>query len=110
LIRGLFEAFVIYEFFSLLIHFLGENDQELHRALANKPLRTYPYPLCCIALDPASPHFINDRRIGAIQVRFACMSLSVLYQIDFILEYTHTVTVCGAETNHDNSGNRDGAQ
>jgi hypothetical protein len=40
-IRGIYEAFVIYEFFTLLIRFVGATDEELVRVLASKPRRKY---------------------------------------------------------------------
>lgn len=66
-IRGVYESFVIYEFFTLLLRYVGETDEEISRVLAAKQPRKLPFPLFCFSFSPASPHFLMDARIGAMQ-------------------------------------------
>lgn len=58
---------VIFEFFSLLLRYIGEDDHEHARVLKNKPVRKMAYPLCCFTCNPASGHFINDCKMLVVQ-------------------------------------------
>jgi hypothetical protein len=66
-VRGLFESFVIFEFFHLLLKYLGESEEEQKRVLKNKAARKLPYPCCLFTCNPAGPHFINDCKIIVMQ-------------------------------------------
>eukprot|EP00158_Paraphelidium_tribonemae_P002403 Partr_v1_DN25336_c1_g1_i1_m21511 putative transmembrane protein 184B len=63
LIRSCFEALVIYEFFQLLLAYLGDGDVERRRRLSGKRSRPLLPPFCCYSYDPSSVHFLMDARL-----------------------------------------------
>jgi hypothetical protein len=67
LIRSLYESFVIYEFFNLLLAYLGETNQERVNILSTKESRNLLFPFHLISFEPSSPFFIMDTKIAILQ-------------------------------------------
>lgn len=67
LLRSCYESFVIYEFFNLLLQYLGESEEERYRVLASKAAANLIPPLCCFRYYPFTSYFIKDMRILTLQ-------------------------------------------
>ncbi|KNC55848.1 uncharacterized protein AMSG_11291 [Thecamonas trahens ATCC 50062] len=67
-VRDVYEAYVIYNFFSLLITYLG-GVSSASAVLARKPPLKHPLPLRWILqpMDVASPGFLHKCKLGALQ-------------------------------------------
>ncbi|KAI3637714.1 hypothetical protein MIR68_004363 [Amoeboaphelidium protococcarum] len=66
-IRSCFEAFVIYEFFVLLLAYLGADEQEQRRLLSNKSEMKHLPPFQCYYYDPSRPYFLMDIKLMVLQ-------------------------------------------
>ena len=66
-LRSMYEAFVIYQFFGLLLQYLGESESEQKRNLDSKDPVPFLFPFSCWTMDPSSAHFLMDCRIGILQ-------------------------------------------
>ncbi|KAI8830355.1 organic solute transporter subunit alpha/Transmembrane protein [Chytridium lagenaria] len=67
-LRDVYEAFAIYSFFSLLLHYLGRDHAEQQAYLSTKHPHRYPRPCCCIGVfTPADPRFLKRIRIQVMQ-------------------------------------------
>lgn len=66
-IRSCFEAFVIYEFFALLLAYMGENELEQRKILLAKPKRHHLFPFCAYEFDPSKPYFLMDMKLLVLQ-------------------------------------------
>jgi len=60
--RDMYEAYVIYQFFVLLVAFLGEEDA-LIANLEDKTRRNHPIPLCCLTFKPGGSFFRLCKRM-----------------------------------------------
>lgn len=65
--RSIYEAVVIYEFFQLLLVYLGDSESEQRHHLQSKPPRAMLAPFCCWRVDPGSRYFLMDCKIGVLQ-------------------------------------------
>ena len=63
LIRSCYEAFVIYEFFFLVLCYLGDSDIERRRALSTKQRMNLLWPFCLYSFNPSSYFFLMDIRL-----------------------------------------------
>lgn len=68
LVRDWYEAFVLYQFFSLLVHYFDtvsrdtldmDNDAETGHYLSTLPSRYHPFPCCCLPLIKPGPTFLR---------------------------------------------------
>ena len=50
-IRDIYEAFVIYSFFNLIIEYCG-GETDCVYMMENEPNLTMPFPLCCMGSQP----------------------------------------------------------
>jgi hypothetical protein len=86
LLRSCFEALVIYEFFSLLLSYLGDNEAEQLHMISNHSERVaYPFPFCCWYLYPADNArlFLRDCKLTILQyvvIRPCTMVLAIIFE------------------------------
>lgn len=66
-LRSIYEAVVIYEFFALLMQYLGSSEMERKRTLEGKDIQFMLFPFCCVSFDPNSRWFLMDCKIGVLQ-------------------------------------------
>lgn len=66
-IRDAYEGFVVYNFFSLFLEYLGPNQQVRLLKLSQKVPHTMPPPACCFMYDPRNVHFIGYCKLGVFQ-------------------------------------------
>ena len=84
LVRSLFEAWVIYEFFSLLLAYLGETEQEQQRLVHTKEGGPIPFPFCCWFYWPENVYFLRDLKATVIQyviIRPLTMTVAIILQV-----------------------------
>ncbi|TPX34656.1 hypothetical protein SmJEL517_g02724 [Synchytrium microbalum] len=67
LIRDVYEAFVIYSFFELVLLYLGDDFDSQKLYLKNKEKRKFIIPLCCMSYQPSSSTFLTNLKIGVMQ-------------------------------------------
>jgi hypothetical protein len=62
--KNCYEAFVIYEFFALLLNYLGKDDEAQIQSMQGKSVRRYPFPFGFLKFDPTKASFlINCKRM-----------------------------------------------
>lgn len=84
LVRSLFEAWVIYEFFSLLLAYLGDSEQEQQRLIHQKEGGPIPFPFCCWFYWPDGQYFLRDLKATVIQyviLRPLTMTIAIVLQV-----------------------------
>jgi hypothetical protein len=67
IIRDVYEAFVIYSFYALLISYMGRDLNERHQFLHGKPRMTLPFPLNCFKFSPHGQAFLINTKILCLQ-------------------------------------------
>ncbi|KAJ3276064.1 hypothetical protein HDV01_006234 [Terramyces sp. JEL0728] len=79
-IRDAYEGFVVYNFFSLFLEYLGPNQQSRLLILSQKVPHTMPPPACCFMYDPRNVHFIGYCKLGVFQfvVVRLCMTVTAM--------------------------------
>ncbi|KAJ3043936.1 hypothetical protein HDU99_009953 [Rhizoclosmatium hyalinum] len=65
--RDVYESFVIYSFYALILQFLGPTATVQKMALINKPKMHYPIPFIKISYNPASSTFLIRNKILILQ-------------------------------------------
>ena len=76
--RDSYEAFVIYSFYSLLLSYLGDNQDAQLQSLAGKPRMPYPFPFNCFTFNPSGRAFLENTKIMTLQYVIVRPSMSVL--------------------------------
>ncbi|KAI8827170.1 organic solute transporter Ostalpha-domain-containing protein [Fimicolochytrium jonesii] len=66
-LRDCYEAVVIYEFFQLLLAYIGADIQAQAEVLASKPTMNFVFPLQRWTYRPSRPHFLHYCKIGTLQ-------------------------------------------
>ena len=82
-VRSCFEAFVIYEFFVLLLCYLGDSEIEQRRVLASKKRERHLFPFCCYTFDPSMRFFLMDIKLSVLQyavIRPLTVILAIILQ------------------------------
>jgi len=67
LIRDCYEAYVLYQFFTLLVNFLEQGNIPLDEMLSSKPPLPHPWPMCCLQPIPLGRSFYNWSRLCVLQ-------------------------------------------
>ncbi|KAI8919941.1 organic solute transporter Ostalpha-domain-containing protein [Powellomyces hirtus] len=66
-VRDSYEAFVLYSFHTLLLHYLGPDLDAQHARMAGKAVKRYPAPFCCWWYNPAGYAFLLNTRYLVLQ-------------------------------------------
>jgi hypothetical protein len=66
-IRDAYEGFVLYSFYTLLLHFLGLDPDAQSARLKHISKRRLPMPLCCCIFTPGSRAFLVNCKVGVLQ-------------------------------------------
>ncbi|EPZ32940.1 Organic solute transporter Ost-alpha domain-containing protein [Rozella allomycis CSF55] len=86
--KNCYEAFVIYEFFMLLLNYLGNEEETQLLTMTGKPVMHYPFPFGCYKFDPTKPSFFLLCKRMTLQY-VVIHPLTTLAAV--ILEYTGTL-------------------
>lgn len=81
-IRDAYQAYAIISFFNLLLHSLGDNDDERKEKLAQIKSIRMPFPFLCLKYNP-STHRTLLKRYGIIQyviIVYATMFVALVLQ------------------------------
>uniref|UniRef100_A0A6B2L7G1 Transmembrane protein 184C n=1 Tax=Arcella intermedia TaxID=1963864 RepID=A0A6B2L7G1_9EUKA len=88
LVRDCYEAYVIYQFFSLLTAYIeAEKPGMLLNILSEKPVVSFPAPLCCLPRFKPSPLFFVIVKQGILQYVVVKPFMAI---VSIILENTGT--------------------
>ncbi|KAJ3258867.1 hypothetical protein HK103_003249 [Boothiomyces macroporosus] len=66
-ISSCYEAFIVWNFFSLILEYAAENEDELKRKLMLSDDKRLPFPLLCFTYNPGDRRFIGYCRAGVVQ-------------------------------------------
>ncbi|KAI8923462.1 organic solute transporter Ostalpha-domain-containing protein [Entophlyctis helioformis] len=76
-IRDCYEGFVVYNFFVLMLEYLGPDAEHRDRVLATKVRRRLPPPACLFTHDPRFRHFLSFCKLGILQYIFVRVSTTI---------------------------------
>ena len=87
LVRDCYEAFVLYQFFSLLVYYYDttsrdtldmDNDAQTGDYLTRLPSRYHPFPCCCLPLIKPGPSFLRTVKQCILQYVFIKPLLAIV--------------------------------
>lgn len=78
-LRSIYEAFVIYSFYSLLLYYLGPDKTSRKETLSSKKEGNYPFPACGLKYNPRSEKFLITCTRGTLQYVLIHPIVSILF-------------------------------
>ncbi|KAL5039758.1 hypothetical protein BDV3_003179 [Batrachochytrium dendrobatidis] len=66
-VRDCYEGFVVYNFFTLCLEYLGPTEHVRLQVLATKQSRRFPPPACCLTHSPSHFYFLGFCKLGILQ-------------------------------------------
>ncbi|KXS09768.1 DUF300-domain-containing protein, partial [Gonapodya prolifera JEL478] len=78
LARDSYEAFVLYSFYTLMLHYLGPTYEVQHSRLRQKPDFGYPFPFGFIKYSPRGHAFLLNCQLTTLQYAVVKVLLTII--------------------------------